>query len=427
MNHAPGDRALPLEVARGLLSSTIEPIVGTECVALQHALGRVLANDLIATVRVPAHDNSAMDGYAFRADPPVDPDRSTSTEGRSPPLGLRIVGEARAGHPYSGRVERGDCIRILTGAMMPADCDTVVPQEQVTLHADHLTIAQPVQPGQHRRLAGEDIDTGTTVVPAGRRITPSDLGLAASVGRATLDVRRRARVALFSTGDELSDVHDPLPVGGIRDSNRYALIGLLTRLGVEVVDLGIVRDDPAALEASLLHAAGDTVRADAIVTSGGVSTGDADHTRDVLQRIGRIAFWKLAVKPGRPMAFGHVACGDRSAILFGLPGNPVAAMVVFHALVRDALLKRMGAQVEPVPAITALCDIPIAKVPGRTEFVRAVASRGVDGWHVRDTGAQGSGILRSMSEANCLIVLEHARGPVAIGELVEAWPMHGLT
>lgn len=414
----PVQAALPLDEARRLLTATVEPIVDVEQVALRDALGRVLHESLVSAVRVPAHDNAAMDGYALRADGPVEAGAPTT---------WRIVGQARAGHPYTGRVGSDECIRILTGAVMPADCDTVVPQEQVHVDGDGITLEHPYRPGQHRRRAGEDLDVGTTVIAKGRRITPSDLGLAASVGATTLVVVRRARIAVFSTGNELSDVGQPLPIGGIRDSNRYALIGLLTLLGVEVVDLGIVRDDPAALEACLLHACGDDVRADAIVTSGGVSAGDADHTRDVMARIGQVDFWKLAVKPGRPMAFGRIANGARSALLFGLPGNPVAAMVIFHALVRDALLQRMGARIEPLPAITAVSDVAIAKAPGRTEFVRAIASRQADGWHVRPTGDQGSGILRSMSDANCLVVLEHARGPVAIGERVEAWPMHGLT
>ncbi len=417
-----GDQAsaLPLDEARRLLAATIEPIVEVEHVALRDCLGRVLVADLSSPVRVPAHDNAAMDGYAFRA-----AHRTGDAEAASP-VTLRLVGQARAGHPFTGRVGAGECVRILTGAVMPTDCDTVVPQEQADVDGERITFERPYRAGQHRRLAGEDLDIGSTVIAKGRRIAPSDLGLAASIGATTLAVARRARVAVFSTGNELCDVGQPLPAGGVRDSNRYTLIGLLTLLGVEVVDLGIVRDDPAALEACLLHASGDDVRADAIVTSGGVSAGDADYTRDVLSRIGRVAFWKLAVKPGRPMAFGRIEHDGRSALLFGLPGNPVATMVIFHALVRDALLRRMGALVQPPLAVTACCDIAIAKVPGRTEFVRAVASRHADGWHVRDTGAQGSGILRSMSDANCLVVLEHARGPVSIGELVEAWPMHGL-
>ena len=420
MTRAEPSAALPLDEARRLLAGTVEPIVDVERVALQDALGRVLAEDLTSPVRVPAHDNAAMDGYALRG---IGGDDEVAIPA---PLGFRIVGQARAGHPYAGPVGRDECVRILTGAVMPSDCDTVVPQEEASRDGDRIRLGHAWHAGQHRRLAGEDLDLGATVIAKSRRVTPSDLGLAASVGATTLAVVRRARIAVFSTGDELSDVGQPLPTGSIRDSNRYTLIGLLTLLGVEVVDLGIVRDDPIALETCLLHACDDGVRADAIVTSGGVSAGDADHTRDVLARVGHVAFWKLAVKPGRPMAFGRVARGDRSALLFGLPGNPVATMVIFHALVRDALLRLMGARIEALPSITAISDSAMPKAPGRTDFVRAVASRHADGWHVRDTGAQGSGILRSMSDANCLVVLEHGRGPVAIGDTVEAWPMHGL-
>ena len=407
--------ALSLAQARALLASAIDSLVDTERVALRDSLGRVLAGDLVAPVRVPAHDNAAMDGYALR-----------SAQGREgDAIRLRIVGHARAGQAYVGRVAPDECVRILTGAMMPADCDTVVPQEQVSIEGDRVLLDRP-RAGQHRRLAGEDLEIGSTVIAAGRRISPADLGLAASIGIERLEVVRRPRVAVFSTGNELTDAGQPLAAGGIRDSNRATLIGMLTLLGAEVFDLGIVRDDPAALEARLLHACGEAVRADAILTSGGVSAGDADYTREVIERIGRVAFWKLAVKPGRPMAFGRVTDGARSALLFGLPGNPVAVMVVFYALVRDALLKLMGARIEARLAITARCDGPLAKTAGRTEFVRAVASQRDGAWHVHATGAQGSGILRSMSEANCLIVLEHERGPVAAGEPVEAWPLQGL-
>ena len=407
--------ALSLDGARRAIDAAIEPIVATERVALKDGLDRILAADLVATVAVPAHDNAAMDGYALRG--PVDgPYRRT----------LRVVGRARAGVPYAGPVREDECVRIFTGAVMPDDCDSVVAQERVRADGDFVTIVDAVRAGQNRRLAGEDLAIGSVAIAKGRRLAPSDLGLAASIGAEGFDVFRRPRVAVFSTGDELRDVGQPLDTGSIRDSNRYTLIAMLERLGVEVVDLGIVVDDPDTLEAVLRDTCGDAVAADAIVTSGGVSAGGADHTREVMHRLGGVSFWKLAVKPGRPMAFGRVTGGGRSAVLFGLPGNPVAVMVVFYALVRDALLKLMGARSEPMPTITAICDTALAKSPGRTEFVRGIATRRDDGWHVGATGAQGSGILRSMSEANCLIVLDHDRGPVAAGERIEAWPFQGL-
>lgn len=413
----PDDAPLPLAHARRLIADAVEPIVDTESVALSAALGRVLASDLIAQVAVPAHDNAAMDGYAFSSGGPA--------------LRLRVVGQAWAGRPYVGAVASGECVRIMTGAMMPRGCDAVVAQEDATLRGDEVDLPAGVRPGQHRRRAGEDLERGGIAIARGRRLTPSDLGLAASIGAATISVVKRPRIAVFSTGRELRALDQTLDAGSVHDSNRYTLIAMLARLGIEAIDLGIVDDDRDALAATLEHACGDAVRADAIVTSGGVSSGDADYTREVLQKAGRVAFWKLAIKPGRPMAFGRVGpvAGrrGRSTLLFGLPGNPVAVMVVFHALVRGALFQLMGAQVEPIACLQLICATPLRKARGRTEFVRAVAFRADDGWHVRPTGAQGSGILRSMSEANCLLVLEHDRGDVAAGEIVEAWPFEGLT
>ncbi len=417
--------ALRWDDARRLIDAAIRPVIDTETIALHAALGRVLANDLVSQVDVPAHDNAAMDGYAFRAE------ASTPARNRTGTRRLRVVGQALAGEPFTGSVASGECVRVMTGAMMPLHCDAVVPQEETTSHGNEVEIAGDVRPGQHRRCRGEDLASGAIAIPRGRRITPSDLGLAASIGAAEVPVVRWPRVAIFSTGTELRAAGEALAPGCVHDSNRYALMGMLERLGVEVIDMGIVRDDRDALEAALTHACSDTVRADAIVTSGGVSGGDADYTREVMRKIGRVSFWKLAIKPGRPMAFGRVEVvsehATRSALLFGLPGNPVSTMVVFYALVREALLKLSGAHVEPLPCLRLICDAPLKKPKGRTEFVRGIAYRRDDGWHVRTTGAQGSGILRSMSEANCLIVLDHDRSDVATGEVVEAWPFDGLT
>ena len=404
---------LPLDGARRAIDAAIDPVTATERVALIDGLDRVLAADLVARVAVPAHDNAAMDGYALRGSAVF-------------PRRLRIVGLARAGAPHRGGVDDDTCVRIFTGAVVPADCDAVVAQEDVVIDGDHVVVPVAVPVGLNRRLAGEDLTPGAIVLAAGRRLVPSDLGLAASVGADGFTVFRRLRVAVFSTGDELRDIGQPLDVGCIRDSNRYTLIAMLARLGIEVVDLGVVADDPDTLEATLLRTCAEPVAADAIVTSGGVSAGGADYTREVMHRLGGVSFWKLAIKPGRPMAFGRITHDGRSALLFGLPGNPVAVMVVFYALVREALLKLMGARIEPMPSITARCDAAVAKSAGRTEFIRGVATRDADAWRVRPTGAQGSGILRSMSEANCLIVLAHDRGPVAAGETVEAWPFQGL-
>ena len=410
------DASIALSDAKRLIDAAIAPITDFETVALGFALGRILAHDLISPVDVPAHDNAAMDGHALRSD-----DRAPRR---------RVVGQAFAGEPYCGPVGPDECVRIMTGAMMPPDCDAVVPREETTSHEREIEISRQVRVGQHRRRAGEDLARGAIAIARGRRITPSDLGLAASIGASTLSVVRRARVAVFSTGTELRALDQALEPGSVHDSNRYTLMGMLARLGAEVIDLGIVGDDPAALETALKHACSDGVDADAIVTSGGVSAGDADYTREALQKTGRVSFWKLAIKPGRPMAFGRVEVegggASRSALLFGLPGNPVAVMVVFHALVREALSTLMGARVEPLACLQLICDTPLKKTVGRTEFVRGIAVRADDGWRVRPTGAQGSGMLHSMSQANCLIVLDHDRGNVASGEIVEAWPFDGL-
>jgi len=412
--------ALRLDDAKQRIDDAIVAIVDVESIPLGTALGRVLAHHLISQIDVPAHDNAAMDGYALHAG-------NGSGTGSSR---RRVLGRAFAGQPYTGSVAPGECVRIMTGAMMPLDCDAVVPQEDAISHGDEVEFPRGVQAGQHLRRAGEDLERGAVAIARGRRITPSDLGLAASIGASTMHVVRRPRVAIFSTGTELRALDQVLDPGSVHDSNRYTLTGMLARLGAEVIDLGIVRDDRDALEAALKHACGEATRADAIVTSGGVSAGEADYTREVMEKIGRVAFWKLAIKPGRPMAFGRIEAIDkragRPALLFGLPGNPVAMMVVFHALVRDALVKLMGARVEPLACLQLICDTPLKKTVGRTEFVRGIAVRADDGWRVRPTGAQGSGMLHSMSQANCLIVLDHDRGNVASGEIVEAWPFDGL-
>lgn len=414
------DASLRLGEAKRRIDDAIVAIVDVESIPLGAALGRVLAHDLISPIDVPAHHAAAMDGYALHSG-------GGSGTGASR---RRIVGRALAGEPYTGSVEPDECVRIMTGAMMPRGCDAVVPQEEAIAHGDEVEFPGSVRVDQHRRRAGEDLARGAVAIERGRRITPSDLGLAASIGASTISVLRRLRVAVFSTGTELRALDQVLEQGSVHDSNRYTLIGMLERLGAEVIDLGIVGDDRDALEAALKHACSGPIRADAVITSGGVSAGDADYTREVMRNTGRVSFWKLAIKPGRPMAFGSIDLADghqgRSALLFGLPGNPVAMMVVFHALVRDALLKLMGARVDPLACLQLVCDTRLSKPAGRTEFVRGIAFRAEDGWHVRPTGAQGSSMLRSMSQANCLIVLDHDRGDVMAGEIVEAWPFEGL-
>jgi molybdopterin molybdotransferase len=335
-------------------------------------------------------------------------------------------------------VAAGQCLRIMTGAVMPEGLDTVVPLELCRSEGDRVHVdAGVLRAGENRRRRGEDLACGKPALRAGRLLRPSDLGLLASLGIGEVTVLRRLRVALFSTGDELRTPGQPLPPGCIYDSNRHALMAALQRLGVEIVDLGLVRDDPAALTQALQQA---MESADAVLTSGGVSMGDADHTRDVLAQMGEVAFWKVAMRPGRPFAFGPLRrpapaadAGARAAAavsapvwLFALPGNPVAALVTFYVFAREALLRLAGATVEPMPVLQARCLTPIRKRPGRTEYQRAIVEAGPEGWQVRLTGSQGAGVLRSMSEANALLVLRHEQGSVAAGELVDVWLFDGL-
>ena len=411
-----GDRQLSVAEARAAIHAALQPVAEIESVPVTQALGRVLAADVISPIDVPAHDNSAMDGYAFdgaalRADAPTV---------------LQAVGTVYAGAPWSGTVAAGQCLRIMTGAVMPAGCDTVVPQELCRADGAQVSIAPGViQPGENRRRQGEDLARGRAALRAGRVLRPADLGLVASLGFETVAVRRRLRVALFSTGNEIQAPGQPLAPGCIYDSNRYSLTGALQRLGCEVVDLGLVPDDPAALRATFERAVAE---ADAVLTSGGVSVGDADHTRTLMAELGDVAFWKVAMRPGRPFAFGPLrGAQGRHAWLFALPGNPVAALVTFYAFAREALLVLAGATPEPLPALQLPCTSAIRKRPGRTEFQRGIVERGADGtWQVRLTGAQGAGILRSLSEANALVVLDHEQGSVAAGGAVTVWLFDGL-
>jgi molybdopterin molybdotransferase len=413
---AAGEKNLSVAAAQAAIAAAIRPITDTETVPLLQALGRVLGADVISPIDVPAHDNSAMDGYALRGSE-LRPDADTV---------LRVAATIHAGDVYASTLLPGECARIMTGAVMPAGLDSVVPQELCRIEPDGVHIAPgTLKPGENRRFKGEDLTLGKPALTAGRRLQPADLGLIASLGIAEVQVYRRLRVALFSTGNELRTLGEPLEPGCIYDSNRYSLMGALARLGVEIIDLGLVRDDPAALDATLQQA---VAQADVVLTSGGVSVGDADYTRDILARMGQVDFWKVAMRPGRPFAFGPLQrSADQSAWLFALPGNPVAALVTFYAFARSALLALAGAQCEPLPTLQARCTSAIRKRPGRTEFQRGIVSRSADGqWQVRLTGSQGAGILRSMSEANALVVLGHEQGSVAAGDPVEVWLFDGL-
>jgi molybdopterin molybdotransferase len=400
--------------ARQLILDLVEPVAGSERLFVRNALGRVLAEDVISTANVPGHDNSAMDGYAVRF-------ADLAAEGETT---LTLAGSAFAGRVFEGRVGAGQCVRIMTGGVIPQGADTVVVQEVVQAEGERITIPPKQRQGQNLRRAGEDLRAGEPAIRAGKLIRPAELGLIASLGVAELNIRRRLRVAFFSTGDELCSVGTPLKEGEVYDSNRYTLFGMLTRLGCEVIDLGVVRDEPAALEAAFRQAA---AQADVILTSGGVSVGEADFIRGLMKKLGEVAFWKIAMRPGRPMAFGRIGRDANAAWLFGLPGNPVAVMVTFYEFVREALLKMMGVSpIEPLPHFRVPCVTALKKRPGRSEFQRGALFMENGAWKVRATGSQGSGILRSMSEANCFIAVEPERGNVEPGELVFVQPFEGL-
>ena len=406
--------ALPVRDAQRIIREFVTPVRAVEQVALRAALGRVLAQDVVSPINVPAHDNSAMDGYALRGS-----DLLADSATR-----LRVAGTTYAGRAFDGVPQPGECVRIMTGGVMPAGCDSVVPQEFVQVQGDAIVLAPgTIRPGDNRRLAGEDLKAGSAALAKGKVVRPADLGLLASLGVAEVPVQRRLRVAFFSTGDELRSIGQPLDEGCVYDSNRYTIFGMLQRLGCDLIDMGVVRDDPAALEAALREACEN---ADAIITSGGVSVGAADYTKQIMARLGDVTFWKIGMRPGRPLAFGRIASNGHSAFLFGLPGNPVAVMVSFYFFAREALLRMMGAEA-PLPLVKARSAGTIRKKPGRTDYQRGILAPGADGLpEVRITGAQGSGILRSMSEANCMVVLHDEQGTVKAGDLVDVLLFDGL-
>lgn len=380
------------------------------------ALGRVLAEDLVSPISVPPHDNSAMDGFAF--------DGSALRAGE--PLTLRLAeGTAFAGTAWAGTARAGECVKIMTGAIMPAGLDTVVPVEFVKVDGQQVSIpADVLRQGDNRRLLGEDLMAGQPALRRGQTLGPAALGLIASLGVPQVSVFRRLKVAYFSTGDEILSLGEAPREGAVYDSNRYTVYGLLRKMGVEVLDMGVVKDDPAALEAAFRQAAGE---ADAIITSGGVSMGEADHTKAMMKQLGDVAFWRIAMRPGRPMAVGRIEEGGKSAVLFGLPGNPVAVMVTFLAFVRPALQRMMGSSASEPVLLQARSAEALRKKPGRTEYQRGIVTRAADGTlQARTTGNQGSGVLRSMVEANGLIVLHHDQGNVAVGDTVDVMVFDGV-
>jgi molybdopterin molybdotransferase len=403
--------SMPVDKARRFIRDYLNPVQATESANLKAALGRVLAEAIQSPCNVPNHDNSAMDGFAVNS-------RDLPAEGTAT---LKVIGSAFAGKPFDGQVGPGEAVRIMTGAVMPQNTDTVVMQEHAKAENGQVTFGPGTKPGQNRRFAGEDLKLGQVVLPAGHLMRPADIGLISSLGIGEIKVYRRLRVAFFSTGDELTSIGQPLETGQVYDSNRYTIYSMLTRLGVEVIDMGVVRDDPVLLEQALLEA---SQCADAVLSSGGVSVGEADYMKTLLNQLGQVVFWKIAMKPGRPLAYGKIG----NAHYFGLPGNPVSVMVTFYQFVRDALLFLMGqTDPRPAPLLQARCTTPIRKAPGRTEFQRGVLSLNEEGeWTVAVTGNQGSGILRSMSEANCFIVLPETCGNVETGSMMQVQLLEGI-
>ena len=408
--------SMPVVKARQFIKQFLNPVEECESVELRSSLGRVLAADILSPSNVPNYDNSAMDGYAFRA---ADIQKDGSTQ-------LTIIGTALAGQSFAEKVRQNECVRIMTGGMMPSGSDTVIMQEKIRVDGDTITFTEAPKQAMNVRYAGEDLKLGQTVLAAGHLMRAADLGLIASLGIGNISVYRKLKVAFFSTGDELASVDQTLKTGQVYDSNRYTLHGMLSRIGVDIIDMGAIPDNPELLENTLLNAA---QQADVVITSGGVSVGEADYMKLLLAKHGQVMFWKIAMKPGRPLAYGKIQ-GDngKHAHYFGLPGNPVAVMVTFYQFVREALLILMGQpQPNALPMFKVECTQAIRKLTGRTEFQRGILFVADDGtWKVKPTGAQGSAMLSSMSLANCFIVLDEHIGNLDAGATVQVQVLDGL-
>ena len=403
-------KSLSADAALEQIKSGAIRIKGIEKIAIREALNRILAEDIRSHINVPTGTNSAMDGYAVNS-------RDIPSSGN---IELHVSGTAWAGKPYDGKLTAGSCVRIMTGAIIPDGADTVIIQEDVQVTGSGIIIDGATRKGDNVRQAGEDIAAGDLILSRGRRLNPADIGLIASLGIAEVCVVRRLRVAFFSTGDELRSIGETLSDGAIYDSNRYTLYGMLERMGADIIDMGVIKDDRDALEEAFSIAAAN---ADVLITSGGVSVGEADYIKEILAKLGKVDFWKVAIKPGRPLAFGQVG----NALFFGLPGNPVSVMVTFYEFVQPALRKMIGEDDAGVLSLKARCDSKLKKRQGRVEYQRGILQRDEDGnLVVVKTGAQGSGILRSMSQANCFIILPIDSSGVEPGEFVDIQPFSGL-
>lgn len=396
---------LPLYDALALMCGALQPLSGIDWTPLAESLDRVLADDVTAPINVPGGDNSAMDGYALG--------EAAGSEGE-----WDIVGESLAGHPFGGTLAQGQAVRIMTGALVPAGADRVVMQENVDCLGNRIRVQLPVPVGDNIRRAGEDIALGAKVLRKGQRLSALDIGLLASLGVAQVPVVQSVKVALLTTGDELLAPGAIYQPGKIYDSNRPLLRALLQRLPVEILDLGIIPDDPEALRRAFLTA---REFADLVISTGGVSVGDADYTKSVLGELGEIGFWKIAMKPGKPFAFGVLGNNARGQTCWfcGLPGNPVSTAVTYHQLVVPALRYLGGEQPYEPLVLTAVATKALKKQPGRMDFQRGIFScvQGIN--QVETAGSQSSGVLSSMSKANCYIRLEAGRASVAAGETVD--------
>jgi molybdopterin molybdotransferase len=395
---APG--LLPFERALTQMLNSLTPVTEIEQVNIEHALNRILATDIASPINVPPHANSAMDGYAFLHESLAE----TTT--------LKLIGRSMAGEPFQGTCKRGECVRIMTGAKLPAGCDTVEMQENCTVNGEQITFTSAKKIGDHVRNAGEDIAQGQQVLQRGQRLTAIDIGMLSSLGIAKVQVYRRLKVALIATGDELKVPGQTLREGDIYESNAHVLANILDKMNIEVIDFGIISDDFDAIKTAFQQA--DEL-ADAVMSSGGVSVGDADYTKTVLDELGEINFWKIAMKPGKPFAFGHLP----NSVFFGLPGNPVSALVTAHQLAIPALLKMQNAKKQPRVTINVKSADDLKKSPGRMDFQRGILTVNEQGETVvKSTGSQGSGILSSLALANCYIVLPSEQGRVNAGEMV---------
>lgn len=408
---------LPLNEALANMLAQLPTPTETETLSLNQAANRVLAQDIISPINVPSFDNSAMDGYAIKL---ADLDQFST---------FTIAGKAFAGKPFEGEIKSGECVRIMTGAMLPTGCDAVIMQEETEQAGENqIKFTNSIKLGQNIRRVGEDVAQGSLVLAKGSLLNVASLPLLASLGIAKVEVFKRTKVAILSTGDELVSVGKPLATGQIYDTNRFAVRLMLEKLNCEILDFGILSDDPTIFEETFVKA---QQAADVLITSGGVSVGEADFTKDVLEKLGKIAFWKIAIKPGKPFAFGFLGESEKQTVFFGLPGNPVSALVTFYQLVQPALARLSGLNDDYLanltPKMTACAATNLKKAAGRQDFQRGFYFINEQGeLMVKPVGQQGSHIFSAFYESNCFIVLEAERGNVQAGEKVTIQPFNGL-